>query len=816
MLRFVSVVLSLVFLVFMLAGAGIVWVFWTYGKGLPDYQQLANYEPPVVTRVHAGNGALLAEYASEKRLFVPVEAIPPRLIHAFISAEDKAFYSHFGIDLRALTRALVTNILNYGSGRRPVGASTITQQVTKNFLLTNEVSIDRKIKEAILSLRMERAFSKDQILSLYLNEIYLGRGSYGVAAAALNYFDKSLGQLDLHEIAYIAALPKAPNNYHPVRNLRAATIRRNWVLDEMQQNGYITQDEADTAKAMPLEMRGQSGFDAAEAPYFTEEVRRQLIRQFGETSLYDGGLSVRTTLDPFLQQIADNALERGLEALDRRQGWRGPLGKMQAGADIDKVLADQTSKLRPNHYAALVTKVEQRRAEIYVNGRPAMIPFELAFWAYPPRRDNGVRPPPLQDLRHALSKGDIVIVQPPGFTPDLIRGDFKPAPNHFALGQRPDVEGAIVALDPHTGRLLAMSGGYNYAESEFNRAVQAMRQPGSAFKPFVYLAALDAGYSPTTRILDAPLVVDQGPGKPKWKPANYTRRFYGPSIMRVGIEKSRNLMTARLAMTIGMDRVQDYAKRFGLNDNLPPLLSMSLGAGETTLLRLTAAYGMLVNGGKKITPSLIDRIQDRNGQTIYRHDTRQCSSCIAPDGWSNQSIPALRDAREQLTDPASAFQMVSMLEGVIKRGTGNSINDLGLVVAGKTGTTNDNTNGWFIGFTPDLAIGVFIGYDLPRPLGKRETGSSVAVPVFGDFVMRSQIGKPIIPFRRPNNVQVIPVHAESGERVLPKDQQAILEIFKPGQRPGGVLIDMAPGMSGEASSTGQTITTQEIYTKGLY
>jgi penicillin-binding protein 1A len=816
MLRFVSIVLSLVFLMSMLVGAGIIWVFWTYGKDLPDYQQLANYEPPVVTRVHAGNGALLAEYASEKRLFVPVEAIPPRLVHAFISAEDKAFYSHFGIDLRALARAVVTNILNYGSGRRPVGASTITQQVTKNFLLTNEVSIDRKIKEAILSLRMERAFSKDQILSLYLNEIYLGRGSYGVAAAALNYFDKSLGQLDLHEIAYLAALPKAPNNYHPVRNLRAATIRRNWVLDEMQQNGYITQDEADRTKAMPLEMRGQSGFDAAEAPYFTEEVRRQLIRQFGETSLYDGGLSVRTTLDPFLQQIADNALERGLEALDRRQGWRGPLGVMQAGADIDKVLADQTSKLRPNHYAALVTKVDRRRAEIYVNGRPAVIPFELAFWAYPPRRDDGVRPPPLRDLRRALSKGDIVIVQPPGFTPDLIRDDFQPAPDHFALGQRPDVEGAIVALDPHTGRLLAMSGGYNYAESEFNRAVQAMRQPGSAFKPFVYLAALDAGYSPTTRILDAPLVVDQGPDKPKWKPANYTKRFYGPSIMRVGIEKSRNLMTARLAMTIGMDRVQDYAKRFGLNDNLPPFLSMSLGAGETTLLRLTAAYGMLVNGGKKITPSLIDRIQDRNGKTVYRHDARQCTSCLAPDGWSNQSIPALPDAREQLTDPASAFQMVSMLEGVIKRGTGSSINDLELAVAGKTGTTNDNTNGWFIGFTPDLAIGVFIGYDLPRPLGKRETGSSVAVPVFGDFVMRSQIGKPVIPFRRPNNIQVIPVHAESGERVLPKDQQAILEIFKPGQRPGGVLIDVAPGMTGEASSTGQTIPTQEIYTKGLY
>ena len=465
MLRFISITLSFVLLACMLACAGILWVFWTYGKDLPDYQQLANYEPPVVTRIHAGNGALLAEYASEKRLFVPIEAIPLRMIHAFVSAEDKAFYSHFGIDLRALARAVVTNIVNYGKGRRPVGASTITQQVTKNFLLTNEVSIDRKIKEAILSLRMERAFSKDQILALYLNEIYLGRGSYGVAAAALNYFDKSLGQLELSEIAYLAALPKAPNNYHPVRNLRAATIRRNWVLDEMQQNGYITQNETDEAKAAPLRMIGQSGFDAAEAPYFTEEVRRQLISRFGESSLYDGGLSVRTTLDPYLQQIADNALERGLEALDRRQGWRGPLGVMPQGADIDKTLAAQTAKLRANHFAALVTKVGPQSAEIYVNGRNAIIPFELAFWAYPPRRDNGIRPPPLRDLRKALSKDDIVIVQPPGFTPDLIRNGFEPAPNYFALGQRPDVEGAIVALDPHTGRLLAMSGGYNYAES---------------------------------------------------------------------------------------------------------------------------------------------------------------------------------------------------------------------------------------------------------------------------------------------------------------------------------------------------------------
>ena len=574
MLKFISMVLSLIVLGGIFATGAVLWVFWNYGRDLPDYQQLANYEPPVATRIHAGDGALLAEYASEKRLFVPVQAMPPQLVQAFVSAEDKGFYRHFGVDLRALARAAFTNIVNYGSGRRPIGASTITQQVTKNFLLTNELSIDRKIKEAILSLRMERAFSKDQILELYLNEIYLGMGSYGVAAAALNYFDKPLDQLELSEIAYLAALPKAPNNYHPVRNNRAALGRRNWVLTEMWQNGYITSQQAEAAKAEPLVMRRQSGFDAADAPYFTEEVRRHLIAQFGETTLYDGGLSVRTTLDPHLQQLADSALERGLEALDKRQGWRGPLGQMADGDDIDAVLASHTAKLRPNHYAALVTRVTRRSADIYVEGRNAKIPFQLAFWAYPPRREDGVRPPPLRDLRKALKVNDIVIVQPPGFTPDLIRDGFVPDSHDFALGQRPAVEGAIVAMDPHTGRLLAMAGGYNYAESEFNRATQAMRQPGSAFKPFVYLAALDAGFSPTTRILDAPLVVDQGPGKPKWKPANYTKRFYGPSIMRLGIEKSRNLMTARLAMNLGMDRVQDYARRFGLNDDLPPLLSM--------------------------------------------------------------------------------------------------------------------------------------------------------------------------------------------------------------------------------------------------
>ncbi|CAI8313739.1 MAG: Penicillin-binding protein 1A [Alphaproteobacteria bacterium UBA4588] len=793
---------SLIGLAFLgLAGVigGILWVFWTYGQELPDYSQLARYEPPVATRIHAGNGALLAEFATQKRVFVPTKAIPPVLIEAFLSAEDKSFYSHVGVDPVALARAVVTNIAAIGSGRRPIGASTITQQVAKNFLLTNEVSLDRKIKEAILAIRMERAFSKDQILALYLNEIYLGAGSYGVAAAALNYFDKALGQLDLHEVAYLAALPKAPSNYHPVRRTKAAVNRRNWVLLQMVRNGFITEDEAATAKAKPLDVRQQTGFDSASAPYFTEEVRRYLVDEFGTDDLYGGGLSVRTTLDPILQEKAERALREGLEALDRRQGWRGPLAKIDNSQPLDQQLDTLTEKLPKNRFAALVMDVNAQEARIYIKGSAARLPVELAKWAYPPRKENGQRPPPLIALTEAISVGDVIIVQRPEEAPDLLKDGFEPQPTDYALGQRPAVEGAIVALDPHTGRLLAMSGGYDYRVSEFNRATQANRQPGSAFKPFVYLAALDAGYAPTTRILDAPLVVDQGEGKPKWKPANYTKRFYGPSIMRVGIEKSRNLMTARLAIEIGMDSIQDYALRFGINDKLPPYLSMSLGAGETTLVKLTAAYGQLVNGGKKISPSLIDRIQDRYGRTIMRHDDRSCSSCLVEEGWNNQSVPAIEGGREQLTEPASAYQMISMLEGVISRGTGRKMQESGLVLAGKTGTTNDNTNAWFIGFSPDLVAGVYVGYDTPRPLGKRETGSTAAVPVFHQFMVDALDGAPVIPFRRPGGITMVPVHAETGERVSPSHKMAVMEVFKPEQRPkAGAVIDF-PGSSGQQS-----------------
>ena len=792
----------------MLAGiGGVLWVFWSFGRDLPDYAKLADYEPPVVTRIHAGDGALLAEYATQKRLFMPTQAMPPDLIAAFLSAEDKSFYKHFGVDLRALSRAIITNISNMGSGRRLIGASTITQQVAKNFLLTNEVSVERKIKEAILAIRIEHALEKDDILALYLNDIYLGLSSYGVAAAALNYFDKPLDQLELHEIAYLAALPKAPNNYHPIRKTSSAITRRNWVLQQMFLNGYISEDEKVYAQSFDLGVRAQTGSDLADAPYFTEEVRRELVSLYGSDMLYGGGLSVRTTLDPKLQKLAREALIKGLESLDRRQGWRGPITQIEGPENIDKQLLDITMTMPEGRYAALVLQVKPDKAVIYVQGGKGIIPFSLAKWAYPPRNKDGIRPPRITSLNEALSAGDIVIVQRPDSAKDLVTQDYEPRPEDWALGQRPLVEGAIVAMDPHTGRMLAMSGGYNFNDSEFNRASQAYRQPGSAFKPFIYLAALDQGYSPTTQILDAPLAIDQGPGLPKWKPSNYTKQFYGPSIMRVGIEKSRNLMTARLAMAIGMPEVQNYARKFNINTNLPPYLSMALGAGETTLVRITAAYGQLVNGGLKITPSLIDKVQDRYGKTIMRHDTRRCEQCVVDTGWREQAVPLLPDNREQLTDPASAYQIITMLEGVVKRGTGRKLLQTGLVLAGKTGTTNDNTNAWFIGFSPDLVAGVFVGYDKPRPLGKRETGSTAAVPIFQSFMAEALANAPQIPFRRPDGVNLYPVHAEKGYQVKLSNPDAVMEVFKPGQSPSSSnLIDLP-----KDKMIGQSVNTPDLY-----
>ncbi len=787
MLRSLFALLSILILLALFGAGGGVYVFWKYGQGLPDYTQLADYDPAVMTRIHAGDGRLLAEYATEKRVFVPIKAMPQRVIRAFLSAEDKNFYYHPGIDFSGVARAVLVNLKNIGSNRCPVGASTITQQVAKNFLLTNEVSIERKIKEAILSFRIERAFSKDRILELYLNEIYLGFGSYGVAAAALNYFNKSMDELTIAETAFLAALPKAPNNYNPLTKTKAAVERRNWVVRRMLEDGVIKPSEADNAMDQPLIVEKRKETEFVTADYFAEEVRRELAERYGENELYTGGLSVRTTLSPRLQTIADEELRKGLIAYDRRHGWRGPITHFDTPGDWPGRLAQvETPKGLDPWRMAVVMRISSGAADIaFADGTTGTIPLAEARWAREWREDQKLGPP-VSKISDALAEGDVVAVEAVSHAPSAKKGEeSKPYPEGtYGLRQIPAIQGGVIAMDPHTGRVLAMSGGYDYAMSQFNRATQAARQPGSAFKPFVYLAALDSGYTPSTLILDAPFVIDQGPGLPKWRPANYTKKFYGPSTMRLGIEKSRNLMTVRLAQTIGMEKVSEYARQFGIVDHLPPTLSMSLGAGETTLLRLTTAYAMLVNGGKRIVPTLIDRIQDRNGITVFRHDTRDCDGCLATF-WTDQSVPLLEDIREPVTDPASAYQVVSMLEGVVKRGTGRRIGWLGIPLAGKTGTTNSSFDTWFVGFSPDLAVGVFAGFDTPRTLGSRETGSNVAAPIFKGFMERALAEKPAIPFRIPSGVRLVRVNAKTGQLARPGDKNVILEPFKPGRVPTG-------------------------------
>ncbi len=774
-----------ILLVVTVGGAAVViGVFWHYGRGLPDYRQLAEYQPPMVTRVHAGDGRLLAEFAREKRVFVPIDAIPRRLIKAVLSSEDKNFYGHPGVDFVGVARAIMTNLGRLGGNKRPVGASTITQQVAKNFLLTNEVSIDRKIKEAILAFRIERALTKDRILELYMNEIYLGLGSYGVAAAALNYFDRPLDDLTIAEAAFIAGLPKAPSNYHPTRNPVAAKTRRDYVIGRMLEDGYITKTQAAEARAELLVVRRRTGAAVAQAAFFAEEVRRELLDRYGEGALYGGGLSVRTTLDPFLQGIADRQLRAGLIAYDRRHGWRGPLGRLARGAPWREALTafalpKGIAAAMPAWRKAVVFNVTPERAELgFEDGGQGFITLASLRWARRWKKGER-RGPRVRSAADVLAAGEVVLAERRG--PGK---DGKKAPDGtYELRQVPAINGALVALDPHTGRVLAMSGGFSFARSQFNRVTQARRQPGSAFKPFVYLAALDNGFTPTSVVLDAPFVIDQGPGLGLWKPSNYTKRFYGPSPLRLGIEKSRNLMTVRLAQTIGIDKVADYAERFGVVKDVPRVLSLALGAAETTLLDLTTGYAMLVNGGKRIRPTLIDRVQDRNGRTIFRHEQRPCNGCRVEE-WRGQAPPRIPDNREQVADPRSVYQVVSMLEGVVLRGTGIRIRAVGKPLAGKTGTTNKSMDTWFIGFSPDLAVGVFAGFDQPRSLGRRETGSSIAVPIFRDFMREALMDKPPIPFRIPKGVRLVRINAETGRMARPGDKRVILEAFKPGTEPG--------------------------------
>ncbi|MEN2494240.1 MAG: Penicillin-binding protein 1A [Hyphomicrobiaceae bacterium hypho_1] len=774
------------------------YIIWKVSQDLPSHQNLAKYEPPVMTRIHANNGSLLAEYAKERRIFVPINTVPKLVVGAFLSAEDKNFYTHTGLDYRGILIALYKYLI---MRQRLVGASTITQQVAKNFLLSNERSFSRKLKEAILALRIEQAFEKDKILELYLNEIYLGNGSYGIAAAALNYFNKELKDLTIEEAAYLAVLPKAPSKYHPIRHKRRAIYRRNWILDEMAENGYITLEEAKKAQEISINVNFRPfGTHNFAAEYFAEQVRRTMLKTRLDTKdgkqiieqegLYGGGFSVRTTLDPQLQKYARKALIDGLIKLDRSKGWRGAVQKIDVTGNWGDLLAVNAVPLDLKPWELGVV-LRTGTEKVIVGLRPSNnldqkileshkkveITLSNMKWA---GKFNGTDKPKGEPPRKAsqiLSVGDVIYLAPKN--PNNASGPWQ-------LMQIPEVGGGIAVMDPHTGRVLAVVGGFSFSISQFDRSVQAMRQPGSAFKPLVYAAAIDNGYKSTSIVLDAPIAVDQGPDKEVWRPENYDKeRSYGPSTLRLGIEKSRNQMTVRLAQDIGMPLIKEYAiNKFGVYANLLPVLSMSLGAGETTLMRMVTAYAVLANGGRKVKATLIDRIQNRWGETVWRHDKRECLNCNALD-WVDQPEPNLYDDRKQVIDPHTAYQITSMLQGVVERGTAKKIRSIlkNMPLAGKTGTTNDSKDIWFVGYSPDLVAGVYIGYDIPQPMGKFATGGKIAAPIFAKFMKMALAGQQATPFRIPSGIKLIPVHRMTGLRAIAGEKDTIEEAFKSNEEP---------------------------------
>lgn len=764
------------FLLSLLAvGAFGIYLF-SLSQDLPDYEVLAEYEPPVTTRVYGSNGSLVAEFARERRLFVPIEAMPELIKDAFISAEDKSFYEHKGLDFKGIVRSQLSNVGNLIRGRRLEGGSTITQQVAKNFLLSSEQKIERKMKEWLVTRRIEKAFTKEHILELYLNEIYLGNRSYGVAAAALNYFDKSLDELTIEEAAYLAAIPKGPSNYHPVKNYDRAMERRNWVIGRLYEDGKIDAEAMKAAQEQPLNAKIAPPLGARDwaSEYFAEEVRKQVAERYGSDALYDGGLAVRTTIDPDFQKAAGDALRRWLVDYDQRHGWRGAISSMAVTESWATELAEVEKTLLANKRLsadlspwkpALVLDVKSKSVRIgFADATEGAISLEDMKWARDYKSVDATGNE-VTTAGQVLKRGDVIYVE-------ALKKE-----GAYALRQPPAVNGALVAMDPHTGRVLAMVGGFSFQLSEFNRAIQAKRQPGSTFKPFVYATALDSGYTPSSIVLDAPFVA---PGIDSWwKPGNYAEgRFYGESTLRLGIEQSRNTMTARLAQDLGIGRIVDYVSKFNLSDNLPRELAISLGSGETTLMRITAGYATFVNGGKHVEPFVIDRVQDRHGKTIFLEDKRECIGCRG-DLWADQAEPQLADNREQVMDPRTAYQIVSMLEGAVARGTGTAVKKVvDKPIAGKTGTTNDYKDAWFVGFSPDLAAGVFVGFDMPQSLGQGEAGGRVAAPIFGDFMAAALKDQPGVPFRIPSGIRLVRVNAKTGRPAGPGEPNVILEAFK--------------------------------------
>ncbi len=740
----------------------VFFILWNFSPQLPSYDKIVNYKPNLSSRIYSSDGMLLKSFYLEERIFIPIDRIPENVKEAFISAEDKNFYTHLGIDLFAIARAMLTNIISYSSNKRVVGASTITQQVVKNLLLSNEISYERKIKEILLAIRIENILSKDDILELYLNDIYLGFGSYGIGSASLNYFNKSIYELDLHEIAFLASLPKAPNNYNPKKNYENAFARRNWVIDRMFSNGYINREKLEYKKK-PIRVYQRIDNYFSEADYYFEDIRKYLYNNYGKDKLYSDGLIIKTSIDTNIQKLTDISLFEGLTNYDKFKGWRGPIENTNYSNFKQK--KDYYRKLNPfpqKWFPVFISKISEANSLLAIDfeNKPYNLKLnsDLNKWIQ----------------KKQFKEGDVIFIEIEN--------------NEILIRQVPEVNGSIVVINPHNGDVLALSGGYSYKLSQFNRATQAKRQPGSAFKPFVYMTALNLGYTPSTLILDAPYVVDQGPGLPKWKPANYTDEFYGLTTMRTGIEKSRNLMTVRLADKIGMKKILKTVEKFGLEDGLTDQLSMSLGSGVVSLIEITNAYAIIANGGSKVKPNLIKSIYSKEGKIIYNSNNKKCKTCKLDYIGKIYNVPNIEVDKELVIDSKVAYQITSMMEGVIKRGTAKKLDELKIPIAGKTGTTNENKDAWFIGYSPNLVIGVFVGYDKPKSLGYKQTGSSVAVPIFKNLAKKLDLNGNKLPFRVPSGISFVRIDRETG---LPSNKEkSILEPYIIGSEPYSKNIDI--------------------------
>ncbi len=737
-----SLILTLIILV----------ILWNFSNNIPDYKFLKNYKPPVSSKVYSGNGELVADFSKEKRIFVPYSSIPKNVINAFLSAEDKNFFSHPGVDAKGVLRAVINNIKNILSSRRLEGASTITQQVAKNFLLTNEVSLNRKIKEAILAFRIERALTKERILELYLNQIYLGSGAYGVAAASLEYFDKSIKDLNNAEAALLAALPKAPSRYNPYKDIKLAEFRRNLVLKNLLENNFIKKKEYEKLIKEKIKVKKSKKIFQEDSQYYIEDVRKNIVDKLTYEKVYKQGFNINTPINLKLQKIATDSLRDGLIEYDKRKGWRGPLANKNLNNNWSQNLEKYKLENSINWKIAIIKKLNKFSAEIQTSdGTDGLIEYSDISWTK-------------KEFNELFEEGDIIYVE-------------KIVDNKFSLKQLPKINGGIVVMDPYTGRVLALCGGFSFKNSEFNRATQALRQPGSAFKPFVYAFALENNYTPSSLILDAPLVLEQGSDLKMWKPENYGKKFYGPSTLRTGLEKSRNLMTVRIAQNLGIEKLVSFSKELGIYRNPDELLSISLGSTETTLLKLTSAYSTFVNGGKLVEPIMFDRIQDSEGNTIINNDKRSCVNCDQISFLSNK-YPKVKDKYKKVISEQTAYQITSLLEGVIKRGTGKRLKKLELNLAGKTGTTNENTDAWFIGFTSNFVIGVYVGMDDPSPLGKFETGSKTALPIFENFIIKAVKKSDARPFKVPNGITMMVVDPITGDKAKFSSKNTIVEAYK--------------------------------------